>query len=183
MQTNDTLSLSDKAFADLKDQELRFKAKPKQFLSLDAQIDFNGCIVKLNDKSHTVTLRQKKQGEKLEMATNKQSYVQQRARGAYIATICQPKASFDLAAAAQASKPTKEEIARLNKRIIWQKENVTRGLNFILLDLSSMKLYAFVDASFANNKDMLSQMGYVIALGNKLKDSDRSFKLTGNIIY
>jgi hypothetical protein len=128
-------------------------------------------------------LRQKKQGEKLEMATDKQSYVQQRARGAYIATICQPEASFDLAAAAQASEPTKEEIARLNKRIIWQKENVTRGLNFIPLDLSSMKLYAFVDASFANNKDMSSQMGYVIALGNELKDSDRSFKLTGNIIH
>ncbi|KAF1351719.1 hypothetical protein EJ07DRAFT_36133, partial [Lizonia empirigonia] len=59
----------------------------------------------------------KKQGEKLEIATNKKTYIQQRARGAYIATICQPEASFDLAAAAQASEPTKEEISKLNKRI------------------------------------------------------------------
>ncbi|EFQ88793.1 hypothetical protein PTT_15200, partial [Pyrenophora teres f. teres 0-1] len=59
----------------------------------------------------------KKQGEKLESAVDMKSYVQQRARGAYIATICQPEASFDLAAAAQATEPTKEEISRLNKRI------------------------------------------------------------------
>lgn len=123
------------------------------------------------------------EGEKLEVADNKQSYIQQRARGAYIATICQPEASFDLAAAAQASEPTREEIARLNERIIWQKENVTRGLNFIPLDLSNLRLYAFVDASFANNKDMSSQMGFVITLGNEVKDGDSSFKFTGNIIH
>ncbi|KAF1360325.1 hypothetical protein EJ07DRAFT_39712, partial [Lizonia empirigonia] len=58
----------------------------------------------------------KKQVDKLEAATDDKTYVQQRARGAYIATICQPEASFDLAAAAQATQPTKEEISKLNQR-------------------------------------------------------------------
>ena len=35
-----------------------------------------------------VPLKQKKQGEKLEMVSDEASYIQQRARGAYIATIC-----------------------------------------------------------------------------------------------
>lgn len=72
MQTDDTLGLSDQDFADNETKELRFKAKPKQFLSPDAQIDFSGCIVKLSNDNQTITLREKKQGEKLEMATDKQ---------------------------------------------------------------------------------------------------------------
>ncbi|MDV3160358.1 MAG: hypothetical protein Q8787_02685, partial [Sweet potato little leaf phytoplasma] len=126
MQTDDTLGLSDRAFADNETKELRFKAKDKQALTIDNPIDFNGCVVKIDDKG-TITLRQKKQGEKLELAKDYKSYVQQRARGAYIATICQPEASFDLASAAQAAEPSKEEISRLNKRIAWQKDNIDRG--------------------------------------------------------
>ncbi|KAK1912835.1 hypothetical protein P3342_004771 [Pyrenophora teres f. teres] len=34
--------------------------------------------------------------------------------------------------------------------------------------MEDLKLYAMVDASFANNKDMSSQIGYVIILGNEI---------------
>lgn len=182
MQTDDTLGLSDRAFADNDAKELRFKAKDKQVLNIDNSIDFNGCIVKIDDNG-TITLRQKKQGEKLEIAQDYKSYVQQRARGAYIATICQPEASFDLASAAQAAEPSKEEISRLNKRITWQKDNIDRGLTYVRLDMTNLKLFTLVDASFANNKDMSSQMGYVIVLGNEATPSDSSFKIRGNIVH
>jgi hypothetical protein len=51
-------------------------------------------------------LVQKGQGTKLQLvdptADDRQSqYREQRARGAYVATICQPEASFDLSVAAQ----------------------------------------------------------------------------------
>ena len=46
-----------------------------------------------------------------------QSYIEQRARGAYIASICQPEATFDLSAAAQHQEPEKSDIAALNKRL------------------------------------------------------------------
>ena len=133
-----------------------------------------------------ITLKQKKQGERLEEATDKKTYIQQRARGAYIATICQPEVSFDLAAAAQATQPKKEEISKLNKRLQWQKDNVDRGLMYITLNLAKdLKLYTMVDASFANNKDMNSQMGYVVILGNEIptQNSNRTFKIQGNIIH
>jgi hypothetical protein len=98
MQINDTLGLSDDAFAIKKFQKLVFTAKEKQFLTSDNPLFFNEYVLTVN--KDILRIRQKNQGQKLEKATDAISYVQQRARGAYIATIYQPKASFDLSAAA-----------------------------------------------------------------------------------
>jgi hypothetical protein len=47
----------------------------------------------------------------------KEQYIAQRAKGAYIASVCQPKASFDLSFAAQVTNLTKEDTKTLNKRL------------------------------------------------------------------
>ncbi|EFQ85084.1 hypothetical protein PTT_20063 [Pyrenophora teres f. teres 0-1] len=75
MQTNDTLGLLDNTFANREDKELRFKAKDKQYLTDTEPIEFNGCTVRLSSDS-VITLRQKKQGKKLESAVDMKSYVQ-----------------------------------------------------------------------------------------------------------
>ncbi|CAE7020321.1 hypothetical protein PTTW11_03045 [Pyrenophora teres f. teres] len=137
MQTDDTLGLSDNAFADREDKELRFKAKDKQYLTDTDPIEFNGCTVRLGS-DNVITLRQKKQGEKLESAVDMKSY---------------------------------------------QKKNVARGLSYVPVKMEDLKLYAMVDASFANNKDMSSQIEYVIILGNEITSSDSSFKIRSNIVH
>src|SRR6266536_1720458 len=43
-------------------------------------------------------------------------------------------------------------------------DNLTRGLMFVLLNIYSLNLIVFTDASFANNKDLSSQIGFVIVL-------------------
>jgi hypothetical protein len=98
MQTNDIFSLSDDAFAIKKSQKLVFTAKKKQFLIPDNPFFFNKCVLTVN--KDILRIQQKNQGQKLEKATDAMSYVQQRARGAYITTIYQPEASFNLSAAA-----------------------------------------------------------------------------------
>jgi hypothetical protein len=97
-----------------------------------------------------------------------QAYVQ-RARGAYIATVCQPEAAFGLSSAAQVTEPNEDDINKLNKVLTWQHENPSRGLRFVPLnaDEDSLKLLVFTDASFANNLDYSSQIGFVIALADK----------------
>jgi hypothetical protein len=60
---------------------------------------FNRGIV--SQEKDNLVLRQKQQGKKLKLVDYnnpdfKQQYVEQRARGAYIATICQPEVLFDL---------------------------------------------------------------------------------------
>jgi hypothetical protein len=69
-----------------------------------------------------LSLRQKNQSSKLKLVDIKakdyaQQYLEQRARGAYLASVCQPEAAFDLSAAAQASNPTPENAAAFNKRL------------------------------------------------------------------
>lgn len=54
----------------------------------------------------------------------------------------------------------------LNKRLQWQIENAARGIRFVKLDKESLKLLVFTDASFANNKDLSSQIGYILVLAD-----------------
>jgi len=109
--------------------------------------------------------------------------MRQRARGAYIATICQPEASFDLSIAAQHQNPLEADVAALNKRIEWQLKNQERGLKAIPIDLMTAKLFVFVDGSFANNSDMSSQLGFIIVIANETSNEEFKFRIQGNIIH
>jgi hypothetical protein len=123
MQTDDTIILADERFSTLKEDKLmkaKFLAKPKEKLTAELPLIFNGCV--LSQDGRTISLRQKEQGKKIKLidinAPNfKQGYIEQRARGAYIASICQPEAAFDLSIAAQHQDPTKDDVAALNKRL------------------------------------------------------------------
>jgi hypothetical protein len=193
LQTDDTLILATEEFQEKEERELGiagFSAKPKDRLSYESPLAFNGCI--LHDRKDFVQILQKGQGEKLAEVNLRapdrtNQYREQRARGAYIATLCQPEASYDLSVAAQFQEPGDTDVKNLNKRIRWQIQNVGRGLNYIPLDLHRTKLFVFVDGSFANNKDLSSQLGYVIILGTEDDDPDsydqNSFLLSGNLFH
>jgi hypothetical protein len=60
--------------------------------------------------------------------------------------------------------PSEDDAKLLNKRLAWQLQNPARGLKFVKLDINTLQLVVFTDASFANNKDLSSQIGYVIVL-------------------
>jgi hypothetical protein len=52
------------------------------------------------------------------------------------------------------------------------------------IDLSTMKLFIFTDGSFANNKDLSSQIGFIIVLGTERRTRDGdSFEVKGNIVH
>ena len=60
----------------------------------------------------------------------------------------------------------------MNKRLDWQINNPARGLKFIKLDINTLQLLIFTDASFANNKDLISQIRYIIALSDATKKAN-----------
>ena len=76
-------------------------------------------------------------------------------RGAYITTVCQPESLYNLSFTTQVTNPQEADVKQLNKRIQWQINNTTRGLTFVPLDISSLSLLVFINASFTNNKDLL----------------------------
>jgi hypothetical protein len=186
LQTDDTLFLADQSFATAEQKQLEkagFLAKDREHLAVDQPIKFNGCTIRLTEQGN-VTITQENQCNNLNLVdlkptsttssrgvirnalSTKEQYVAQRARGAYIASMCQPEASFDLSFAAQVTSPQKDDVTALNKRIQWQIDNPTRGLTYVRLDLKSLRLIVFTDASFANNKDLSSQIGYVVVLAD-----------------
>jgi hypothetical protein len=183
LQTDDTLFVGDAEFAELEQQQLhkaKFMAKDRDTLIQEKELKFNGGIIQLTDAG--ITLSQQRQCEHLRSVqaesvtatssrgavrhglTTKEQYVSQRARGAYIASVCQPEASYDLSVAAQAIQPDETDVKALNQRLEWQVQNAARGIRYVQLDRSTLQLLVFTDASFANNRDFSSQIGYVITL-------------------
>ncbi|KAF1357358.1 hypothetical protein EJ07DRAFT_128845 [Lizonia empirigonia] len=191
LQTDDTLAIGTSAFSSAENaalQKANFQAKPKERLSEELPLEFNGCTLTL--RKDTIQLTQKGQGANIDIidpkaADRAQRYMEQRARGAYIASICQPEASFDLSAAAQIQQPADEDYARLNRRLQWQTKSLQRGLQYVPLNLATAKLMVFTDGSFANNQDLSSQLGYLLVLANEFDYSgqDSTFDVRGNIIH
>jgi hypothetical protein len=185
LQTDDTLFVGDDDFAEKEQaglEKAKFLAKERERLTFDNDLKFNGGVIHASDTG--ITLTQVRQCKNLKIVSNKNTtttssrgavrqnltikdqYIAQRARGAYISSVCQPEAAYDLSVAAQAVEPTENDIKKLNKRIQWQIENAARGLRFVKLEKDTLRLLVFTDASFANNRDLSSQIGYVLVLAD-----------------
>jgi hypothetical protein len=106
MQTDDTLMICSPEFSAKEKEKIQkaaFRAKPKARLAKSSPMEFNGARLTL--ESDQFYLRQKGQSKKLKLVdaqteNRDQQYLEQRARGAYLASICQPEAAFDLSMAA-----------------------------------------------------------------------------------
>lgn len=115
LQTDDTFSFASPKFSTLGERELqnaKFRVKPKTVLTNNQPIEFNGGRFVL--KGDEIIFIQKGQADNLlaidrSAADVSQQYVAQRARGAYIASICQPEATYDLSIAAQTREPNEKE--------------------------------------------------------------------------
>ncbi|KYK61933.1 hypothetical protein DCS_03078 [Drechmeria coniospora] len=167
MQTDDTIQLGNTAFMEMEDQSLqqhKITAKPKTVLTNRSIKDFNGLQISIENVNATDPNRD-------------QQYMQQRVRGAYLASLCQPEAAMDYSVAVQAQSPTDTDILALNRRIQWQLDYKDRGLRFIPLCTTDLKMFIFADGSFANNKDLTSQIGYIIVLANEMEHTNEQFKI------
>jgi hypothetical protein len=84
--------------------------------------------------------------------------------------------------AAQVTDLSPDDVKMLNKWLDWQINNIERGLSFVPVDLKTASMYVFVDGSFANNKDLFFQIGYVILIGNETQIGEDKVKLYNNLI-
>ncbi|POS83447.1 hypothetical protein EPUL_004675 [Erysiphe pulchra] len=101
-------------------------------LTNDRPIKYNGCVIQKSGS--TIELTQKQQCKNLKLVfiesssttssrgairtglTTKEQYVAQRARGAYVDSMCQSGASSTLSFAAQVTNPNSEDIKALNNQ-------------------------------------------------------------------
>jgi hypothetical protein len=121
MQIDDTLILIDLNFATAKKNaiiDVKIMTKSRNNLDSNFSLKFNDTIIERQENDIDIYLKQISQSEHLQLIQNvdiaiissrdkirfalisKEQYVTQRARDAYVASICQSKASFDLSFAA-----------------------------------------------------------------------------------
>ncbi len=191
MQTDDTLILADNDFASNEEEaikEAKIMTKYRKYLTSAHPIKFNRAQIKLDSDGIILTKESHVGGILLVTDHNadstssrgitgkkispKEQYLAQRARSAYIASVCQSEVSFDLSQAAQTVEFSPDNIALLNKRLQWQITNKFQGLRYVKLNQNTLQLVVFKDSSFANNKDLLSQIGYVICLADATKKAN-----------
>ena len=138
LQTNDTLILEAFEFANAEEKAIKiakFLIKEREHLTANKSIKFNEALIQLtfiddlllNQKAQIaeislINIAQKSSSISAKdivrsKLTSKEQYVAQRARDAYVTSICQFEASFDLSNAAQAINSTNDDIKSLNKRL------------------------------------------------------------------
>jgi hypothetical protein len=137
LQTDNTLILASTTFAereDIKLKEARFVSKERERLTELYPLKFNSSNIIL--EGNALVLTQERQCANIQLVTYytkdlegtrgkirrsvllTDQYIAQRARGAYVATVSQLEAAFDLSFAAQVTgNPNEADIRRLNKRL------------------------------------------------------------------
>ncbi|KAK1990966.1 hypothetical protein LX36DRAFT_663751 [Colletotrichum falcatum] len=66
------------------------------------------------------------------------------------------------------------------KEVTFTIKNLKRSLRFLPLNLKTIKLFVFVDRSFANNANLTSQLSFIVILANK---ESNNYTTTGNIVH
>ncbi|EED20884.1 hypothetical protein TSTA_081170 [Talaromyces stipitatus ATCC 10500] len=151
IQTDDTLIAANKAFAGHEEEQIQrvnILCKPHELLTSEKPLQFNGAII--TETAQGITLTQERTYKNIRLVQEQH------------ADIISSRGKVRK----NASPHEQEDIKALNKRLQWQIDNSTRGLQFVKIDLRTAKLYVFVDALFANNKDSSSQIGHVIVLAD-----------------
>lgn len=78
--------------------------------------------------------------------------------------MCRPDISLDFAAFAQHTDPDKANPQILNKAISRCRETKNQAHTLVELDPRTMYMAVFIDAAFANNKDLSSKVGFLTTL-------------------
>ncbi len=136
MQIDDTLIFVDADFAAAEEKAIinaEIMTKSRDCLNSNFSLKFNDTIIERQEND--IYLRQISQSDHLQLIQSvdiaitssrnkirfalisKEQYVTQRARSAYVASICQSKASFDLSFAVQSIEVSSRDITTLNKRL------------------------------------------------------------------
>jgi hypothetical protein len=136
MQIDDTLILIDANFAVAEEKTIinvKIMIKSRNCLDSNFSLKFNDTIIERQEND--IYFRQISQSDHFQLIQNvniaitssknkikfalilKKQYVTQRARSAYVASICQSKASLDLSFVAQLIEVSSENITTLNKRL------------------------------------------------------------------
>jgi hypothetical protein len=163
---NDTLQAGDQKFVELSElTQRRFQCRPREWNNVEF------AAVEIETKESEFVVHQQRYISKLMPLSKDATFKQFRSLRAKLSWITQtrPDVSCAVALAAQVTEDRYngdpgEYIKQLNRFIKHQKKIPDLPLRFPKLELSTLRLQVYSDASYANNADDSSQLGYIIFL-------------------
>ncbi len=186
MQIDDILILINQLFAIVEKEAIhsvKIMTKTREQLTSTHLLEFNDTQIERIDSNKVIYFRQQTHIQDIQlinsveftiitsardkiktMLTLRNQYIAQRAREAYLISICQSETSFDVSHATQFIEISSDDTNVLNKRLQWKITNQSRDLKYIKLNQSFLRLMIFTDSFFVNNRDLSSQIDYVICL-------------------
>jgi hypothetical protein len=165
---DDTLQAGDQTFVKLSEQRQgRFQCQPREWNN----VQFAGVEIETGEPE--IIVHQQRYISKLMPLCKQATFKQFRSLRAKLSWITQtrPDVSCAVALAAQVTEGRYHGdplvyINQLNRVIKHLKKVPDLPLRFPILDLSTLRLQVYSDASYANNADGSSQLGYIIFLAD-----------------
>ncbi len=167
LQVDDSYGFGSEDFLNDEGREsTKFKSKERQILKEGDQSEFNGCVIKVNT-GNVYELIQSDKLRSLRAPETQKDFVSTRAKAQYIGCCTRP----DICAKVQllpsaTEQPTTQNFKSLKKVVEWCRRTSETGLKFVPLDVNSLRLVLFTDASFANTENLKSQIGFVLLLAD-----------------
>jgi hypothetical protein len=166
LQVDDNLGVGTNEFLDLEEIKSRnFRCKPRTIVENGDVVQFNGAEISRLDVN-LFLMRQTSKLRSLKKANTQDELISVRAAMQYIATTSRPDlaASCQLLASRMGLHADSASYKQMNALVEIGIDSASEGLRFVPLDLESLRVVVFADASFANTSDYRSQIGFVICM-------------------
>jgi hypothetical protein len=168
LQVDDTLVTGKSRFKDLEAaKSKRFQCTPPQPLTTISPISFNGADI-FRSSTGTLISNQRNYISSLPstpISRTGASFATVRGKAAYATTSTRPDVTcaVNLLSQVTANEAEEADYVALDE-VIDRLRSIDVALQFPKLDLYSLKIHLYADASFAGNKDLTSQLGFFIVL-------------------
>lgn len=166
LQVDDSWGTATKVFLEDEEREAgRFITKPRTVMEPGGSLQYNGStITQVGSSEYTMTQREKLLD--LKEARTDDELVSVRSSMQYIATCTRPDiaASCQLQASKVGPGASVQTYRDVNKLVITCRRTAEDGLRFVNLDLDTLRVVVFCDASFANADHYKSQLGFCVLL-------------------
>jgi len=165
LQVDESFGIGCKQFLDDEEKESsRFQSKPRKIFTEGDRCTFNGSDIALRP-GNVFEMEKSKKLRKIISPKTQDEFVNARAQAKYIGCCTRP----DLCAVVQllatsVPNPSPSDYKTMQKIVARCHDIADVGLRFVPLDVETLRISMFTDASFANAANYKSQIGFVLVL-------------------
>lgn len=164
LQVDDSFCIGNKDFLIEEEQASKeFICKERRFITKEPT-SFNGLMIGIDDEGALV-ISQTAKIEKLNEVNDEKDFISKRALAQYIGVCTRPDICANVQLIAPGTNPVSDDDYKTLNSTIKHLHNTKHiGLKYKTLTIEEVKLVLVTDASFANARNLRSQIGFVLMM-------------------